>query len=214
MNDQPLPRYIVWQRQYNNRRYMRHLSQPELNMRIRDIFLNHIRLTEDAKIGVPSINDDFAIWIEKWAHVWEEMRLRHGPFPSGVTREIFHSEPFPDFASELAEKAARKMSSLGLRKGDVFIKFGQRVHMEALHERGALRIQPAHFFSNKAHTGAVRDEELALAMSMALSRDDVVNLVKNPQDVPPNAPDQRADIKITWPTDYWLYCVTSLILVA
>ena len=105
----------------------------------------------------------------------------------------------------------RKMSSLGLRKGGVFIKFGQRVHMEALHERGALRIQPAHFFSHKDHTGAVRDDELTLPISIALSRDDVVKLVRNPQDIPPNASDQRVDIRFTWPTDYWLYCVTSSI---
>jgi hypothetical protein len=193
------------------RRYMRHLSQSELNRRIRDIFLNLLYLTRDAKIGVPPIDADFAIWIEKWTHVLEEMQLRHGPYPSGFTREILHSEPFPNFASELAERAARKMSSLGLRNGDVFIKFGQRAYMEALHERGALRIQPAHFFSDKDHTGAIRDDELTLPISIALSRDDVVKLVRNPQDVPPNASEQRVDIRITRATDYWLYCVTSSI---
>jgi len=188
---------------------MRHLSQPELNRRIRDIFLNLLRLTPEAKIGVFEINDENAVWMEKWTHVLEEMQLRHGPYPAGFTRDILHSESFPDFASALAEKAAKRMSALGLKKGDIFLKFGKRMYMEALYQDGALRIQPASFFGNKNLTGAIQDDELRLPLSFALSRDDVIKLVKNPQDVPPVIADQRVDVQFHSPADYWLYCLTS-----
>ena|ERR1017187_566015 len=105
-NEALLPRHIQMRRQYDRKRYARHLSQPELDRRIRDVFLNLCILTPEAKMGLPPVDDKSAIWMEKWAHVLEEMQLRHGPFPLGFTKNILHSEPFPDFASVLAQKAA------------------------------------------------------------------------------------------------------------
>jgi len=202
------PRHIMWRRQYDGRRYARHLSQLELNKRIRDIVLNMLRLQQDTKIGLGPITKQSAIWMEKWTHVLEEMQLRHGPYPGGFTREILHSEPFPNFVSELAQKAAHKLSVLGLQNGDVFIKFGKRAHMQSLFEGGMLRIQSASFFSS-ANNGAIKDDELTVPVSLVLSRDDVVQVVVNPQDVPQDAADQRVDIQFHFGTDYWLYCVTS-----
>lgn len=209
MHEPPLPRHEIWRREYRARRYARHLSQPELNRRIRDVFLNMLNLTPDAKVGPGPITEESVIWMVKWTHMLEEMQQRHGPFPAGFTRAILHSEPFPDFASELADKAARRLSSLGLKKGDALIKFGKPNHMADLYEKGRLRLQPASFFGQKDHNGAVRDDELSLDVSLVLSRDDVVKVVTNPEDVPADAPDQRFDVHFKSPTDYWLYCVTT-----
>jgi hypothetical protein len=209
MNEQLLPRHVAQRRQYDTRRYARHLSQAELNRRIRDVFLNLLRLNEEAKIEVGPITDELELWSEKWVHVLEEMQLRHGPYPAGFTRDILHSEPFPDFASDLADRAARRLSSLGLKPGEVFIKFGKRTYMERLYETGALRVQPATYFAKTDHNGAVRDDELTRKVSLVLSRDEVVKIVKNPQDVPLDAPDQRVDVQFRFPTDYWLYCLTT-----
>jgi hypothetical protein len=207
--NQAQTRHVFWRRQYDERRYARQLSQPELNARIRDIFLNLLRVTHEGKISFPPIDAAVAVWLEKFTHMLEEMQLRFGPYPCGFTRDIFHSEPFPPFASDLAAKAGRAMSSKGLSGGDVLIKFGKRRHMEALYETGALRIQPASYFLKKDHNGAVRDDELSLSFSVALSRDDVVKLVVNKQDVPDDAPHQRVDVRFGWPSDYWLYCMTK-----
>ncbi|HTT76982.1 MAG TPA: hypothetical protein VMF50_13520 [Candidatus Binataceae bacterium] len=206
-NKEPLqlPRHIAWRRQYDMRRYARHLSQAELNQRIRDILLNLLGVNAEGQLSLEPL------WAEKWTHVLEEMQLRHGPYPAGFTRETLHSdpEPFPDFASELAYKAALRLSSIGLNRGSVFIKFGERKYMEPLYESGALRIQPATYFAQSNHNGAVRDNELMLSVSLALSRDDIVKVVTNPQNVPSDAPEQRLDVKFESPTDYWVYCVTN-----
>lgn len=209
MIDKPVPRHVFWRRQYDERRYARHLSQTELNKRIRDILLNLLRVNPEAKIGLPPINDESAMWMEKWTHVLEEMQLRHGPYPAGFSRDILHSEPFPDFASNLAEKAAKTLSSYGLSKNEVFIKYGKRKYMEALYQAGSLRIQSASLFTEKDLNGAIRDDELTLPLSFALSRDDILKLVVNPQDVPHDVPEQRVDVHFRSPTDYWLYCVTQ-----
>jgi hypothetical protein len=160
MGEEFLPRQEIWQRQYSADRYARHLSQHELDRRIRDVVLNLIHLTSKAqidfgpiKIDPGSISNESTFWMETWTHVLQEMKLRYGPYPAGFQRrEILHSEPFPHLVSELGKKAAARLSSMGLKRGDVFIKFGKRAHMEALHELGALRIQPATFFQRQITT--------------------------------------------------------------
>ena len=81
MNEQLLPRQLTWRRQYDAHRYARHLSQPELNRRIRDVVLNLLRVNPEAKIDLGSVTDESAIWMKKRTHVLEEMQLRHGPYP-------------------------------------------------------------------------------------------------------------------------------------
>jgi hypothetical protein len=202
-------RHIAWRRQYDALRYARHLSQHELNRRIWDILLNLMRVDPEGKAALSPITDESAVFLERFTHVLEEMQLRYGPYPAGFARDILHSEPFPNFASELARKAAKRISAIGLRPGEVLLKFGKRQHMERLYESGALRIQPATYFAQTDHNGAVRDDELTLSVSLALSTDDVLKIVKNPQDVPPKIPEQRVDVSFKSPTDYWLYCVTT-----
>jgi len=162
-------------------------------------------------VGLRPVDEKSAVWMEKWTHVLEEMQLRYGPYPSGFDRDVLHSEAFPDFASDLAKQAAQRLSSLGLRDRDVFIKFGKREHMEPLYESGILRVQPASFFAGRDHNGAIKDDELILPLSFVLSRDEVLRFVANPQDVPHNAPEQRVDVHLHSPTDYWLYCGTSFV---
>jgi hypothetical protein len=112
--DQPMQRHIAWRRQYDMHRYARHLSQQELSRRIRDIFLNILSLSPEGKIGPSPVTDQSAVWIEKFTHMLEEMQLRYGPYPAGFTPEVLHSEPLPNFASEVAAKAAKRLSSLSL----------------------------------------------------------------------------------------------------
>jgi hypothetical protein len=213
--EQILPRSDVWRRQYDADRYARHLSQAELNQRIRDVVLNLLSLTAEG-IGINPmevlpgvVSNESTAWMEKWTHILEEMKLRYGPYPAGFTRDILHKEPLPDFVSELAKKAAKRLASIGSKPRDVFIKFGKRKYMERLYESGELRIQPATYFAETSHNEAIQDDELRLTLSFALSRDDLLALVVNPKDVPPAVPEHRANVKYEWPSDYWLYCVSS-----
>jgi hypothetical protein len=70
--------------------------------------------------------------MEKGTHVLEEMLLRHGPFPAGFTRNILHSEPFPNLVSALGQKAAESFKKKTPDPGSVLIKYGQRRYMEEL----------------------------------------------------------------------------------
>jgi hypothetical protein len=204
---QYLPRHEIWRRNYREFRYCKHLSRIELNARIRDILVVMLALTPDAQIGLVPFGQQGGYWLELWTHVLEEMVLRYGPYPAGFARDILHSEPFPDFVGSIAQRAARVLQDLPA--GKVAIKFGKPEHMCSLYERGALRIQPASFYSRPDHNGAVRDDELALGISLTLNRDDIVKIVANPGDVPSRIQDQRIDVTYKSQTDYWLYCLTT-----
>lgn len=207
-----MPDHEAWRKMYREKkRYCRHLSQKELNQRIRDVILNMLSLTREAKIGLSPSESDGMMAMESWTHVLEEMVLRHGPYPKGFTRDILHSEPFPDLLGELGTKAASVLASRGLRSDEVFIKFGKAEHMLSLVERGALRVQPASYYATPSHNGAIRDDELSLPLSLALSRDDIIKVVLNPQDVPDGPIEQRMDVTYNAGTDYWLYCVSSAV---
>lgn len=209
MTPHSMPRHDAWRLAYREHRYCQHLSQQELNRRVRDIFLRMLTLTPEAKIGVLAIPAEGMRWFELWTHVLEEMALRFGPYPAGFTREILHSEPFPGFVGELASRAAAKLQHL--RGGNVAIKFGKPEYMLALYERGAIRIQAASFYKQADHNGAVRDDELALDISLHLDRNAIVNIVSNPEAVPAGQLSQRMDVTFASRTDYWLYCVTTAV---
>lgn len=209
MMDHQMPRHEAWRLSYRAHRYCQHLSQKELNGRVRDVLLRMLTLTPEAKIGVLPVTPEGIRWFELWTHVLEEMVIRHGPYPAGFTREIFHSEPFPDFVGQLASRAASSLERL--RGQSVAIKFGKPEHMKALVERGQVRLQAASFYKRPDHNGAVRDDELALDIALHLDRQTILKVVQNPQDVPLGEISQRLDVRFKSPTDYWLYCVTTAV---
>jgi hypothetical protein len=102
----PTPRHEQWRAWYRGDRYLRGLTQLELNRRFRDLVRNLLILTPDAKIGVPPLGRE---GIE-----CEEFRLVYGPYPAGFTGEVHREEKFPDFASALAQKAASALITRGL----------------------------------------------------------------------------------------------------
>ena len=209
MQQQSIPRHEAWRLMYRSHRYCRHLTQVELNQRIRDVFLTLLSLTPEGKIGMLAMEPAGVRWMELWTHVLEEMTLRFGPYPAGFTREILHNEPFPDLAGSLAARASSALTHVS--KAGVAIKFGKPEHMKAMYERGALRVQSASYYRQPDHNGAIRDDELALEISLALDREQIVRVVSNPQDVPEKNVDQRVDIKYESKTDYWLYCLTTTV---
>jgi len=120
----------------------------------------------------------------------------------------FRDDPLPDFVGELGKKAAGVLAARNLSANDVLIKYGKPEHMAALFERGAMRVQSASYYGQPGHNGAVGDDELSLALSLSLSREQILKVVVNPQDVPETVVDQRMDLSYRSDRDYWLYCVT------
>ena len=205
----PTPQHEQWRAWYRGDRYLRGLTQLELNRRFRDLVRNFLILTPDAKIGFPPLSPEGIELMQLMTHALEECRLIYGPYPAGFTGEVHREEKFPDFASELALKAASALAAHGLKSREVFLKYGKPEYMTALFEEGRLRVQPASEYSKPDHNGAVRDDELALEVSLYLTTETIRDVVSNPQDVPEDLKWKRMDFRFSRPNDFWLYCVSS-----
>jgi hypothetical protein len=203
------PQHVVWREHYRRNRYGRYLKQGELNWRFRDILFNMLTLTPEAKIGVLANQPVAGRWWELMTHVLEEFFLRHGPYPAGFTKDILHSSPYPDFAGVLAAKAASAFASRPPYTSPVLLRHGSPKHMTALYERGEIRVRNAGYYKMPDHNGAVRDDELRLHVSLALDRDSVLKVFKNPQDMPADYKGQRLDFRFDHQRDFWLFCLTS-----
>lgn len=214
MTQERMARSDVWRLQYRGDRYARHLSHVELTRRFHDVLLNLLTVTpggigfRPSNIDAEETSNESTIWMEKATHVLEEFALRYGPYPAGLQEAAKLPSKIPEFASELARRAAERLEALGADPGDIFVKFGKRKFMEMLHSDGALRIQPETYFAASAHNEAVRDDELTVDASLDLSREEVIALVSNPQEIP-DIPRHRVDVKLQLESDYWLYCLTS-----
>lgn len=209
MTDERMPLHMRWRKDYEKNRFCRHLSEEELQQRVRDIVLNMLILTPEGKVGLGSPeNEESLRWMYKWTQVLQEMQLRYGPYPNGFTNGFMKRDRLPDFVGELGKKAACIFAERKLDSEKVIVKYGKSEHMGALIARGQLRIQPASYFAAHDHNGAIRDDELNLAVSVVLAREEVLALVVNPQDVAENSGDQTFKVNYHSKSDYWLYCVT------
>lgn len=74
-----MKRHEMWRGQYRSRRYVEHLADDEVRQRAKDVFLNMLVITEEAKIGLPPINPESTCWMILWTHVLEEFVIRFGP---------------------------------------------------------------------------------------------------------------------------------------
>jgi hypothetical protein len=154
-----MPRDEMWRKAYRHDRYLKALTQLELNRRLRDLIRNVVILTSDAKIGLPPLNPIGIEWMALITHIAEELRLTYGPWPAGLTGEANREEKFPDFAGALAQKAATALAARGLMSREVFLRYGKPEYMTMLFEEGRLRVQPASEYAKPDHNGAVRDDE-------------------------------------------------------
>lgn len=187
--------------------YAQKLTEGELNQRTRDIVVNLLRLTPGAKVGLPAMDVGGSRWMELLTHMLEEINQRRGDV--GLSKEMFELDPIPDFSSELAKKAASALLQKGLAPSQAYIKYGKREYMARLHSEGAIRLQPASYFSHAFHNGAVRDDELGVPLCISLTREDMHRITHNPEILPKDAKHFRADVELRFETDYWLYCVTK-----
>jgi hypothetical protein len=102
-----MPLQVYWRKGYDANRFYRHLSERELQQRVRDIFLNIPVLNPDGKLGIALPQDkESSIWMLRLTQVLQEMQIRYGPYPNGFTNKFLQHEPFPNFVGEVGKKAS------------------------------------------------------------------------------------------------------------
>lgn len=182
---------------------MRHLSQPEIDERTRDIFANIVTLSERGQISFHGINPEGEYWIVLWTDVLEEMEIRGGGFRSGFMAGT--QMPVPTHPDPPRSKIA--LLDKPLPAAPYLVKLGHRVHMERALAEGVIRLSPAASFSDASLNPAIRDDELSIGISR-LPEDMPADPLR--AEVPLTSPVRGQaflDIKIRALTNYYVHCM-------
>lgn len=205
-----MKRHEAWRLAYRGNRYLRHLDQEELNERGSDTFNVILTLTLDGKVAPLDMKEYGSEAMERWTHYLEESSLRGLPLEPGMTGMRL-KETIPDFAGDLAKRAAAALlGATRCHKADL-VKFGKAKYFRPLLEEGKLRIQGASSFSDPQHNRAVGDNELARSFKLAIRGEELLKLITR-HGLPREAA-QRNDLEINveYFTDYWVTCFTTVL---
>lgn len=148
-----LPRHEWWRRAYATERYMRGLTDLEVDLRFADIITNSTILTREGKIGLSGIQ-----WIEKFTHVQEELGFRGKGLPSADSLGRRLVVPSSD-AAILGAKVRAKYPN-GIADHFVLFKYGKEEHLHRLLRHGELRLCPASSYNDPSLNSAAEDDEL------------------------------------------------------
>ncbi len=153
----------LWRREYAQRRYLEHADTPTVHRRFKDIMVNSILLTDDVKIGLPPPGEELRYWMRLGTHVMHEMELR----PNGwLTTASFRDMDFLGTRSPLATPAAAAVVAYRpqLPSTPYLVKYGKVAFLRETLEQGRIRIAPASSYADPSLNGAIRDDELRLAV--------------------------------------------------
>ena len=206
-----LPRHEQWRLFYRKNRYAVHLSQEELNVRIQDLMINMTTLEEAGKLGLLSLQEGGEQWWQLFTHMLEETVLRYGPAPNGLEpwKNNEHN-PLINLSKELGHKAVKAMQAYDLKSKDVLIKYGSKKYMTALYESGVIKIRPASYYAQKENNYAIKDDELAIQVSLAFTKEKIDEFLDNTSQLPEHAAFFKYETHIKAKGDYWLYCLSKM----
>ncbi len=150
-------RQDIWRVEYRARPYLVDVSEAELDTRFFEVLNNLLILTPAGQIGMLKPQAGDANFIALFTHLMEEYARRGRTFPA-IRPDV--RLPRPDIVKGAPGSAAIRGRKLKIA-GSLF-KFGKREHLEALLERGRLRILAAGDYSDPSLSSAIRDDERSI----------------------------------------------------
>lgn len=193
-----------WRDVYRKHRYMEFLTDEELQVRTKDIFLNMVTLTSEGKVGLHGVNKQGKFWLSIWTHILEEFAIRYGPYPNGFTKGFMKDASIvnPTFPNIPPSKIAIDKIG-GLKEGYIY-KFGKKEHLDSMYKHGRIRIAPASLYNDSSLNKAIQDDELSFSVS---SRSENITIKNSDNEIIPAYGNVTFHLKST--TNYYVHCFAS-----
>lgn len=197
-------RHELWRYEYRKHRYMEYLSKKELIDRTQTIISNMTVLAADGKISLHGVNETGIYWMQVWTHALEEFALRYGSYPNGFDDGAMSNAEIvkPSFPEE--PKAVTAIKNVGGFKEGALCKFGKYEHLNAMFNKGAIRIAPASYYDDPSLNTAIRDDELSFEVQVRVDG----LLLENIQGSKVPAFGQ-VKFKLESNTNYYVHCFAS-----
>ncbi|WJM81070.1 hypothetical protein [Pectobacterium brasiliense] len=193
-----------WELEYLNNRYMRHLSEQELQERTIDIMDNITTLTEKGQLGLHCSEESGHYWLILWTHIIKEFNLRYGPYPNGFTNGFIKNADIvkPTYPSPPNSKLA--IDSIGGIERNQLYKFGRYEHLSKMFKHGIIRISPASSYNDPSLNKAIRDDELSFDINRVTNNVIVLNSKRK---TIPSFGVVKFSLKSN--TNYYVHCFSS-----
>jgi hypothetical protein len=197
-----------WREEYRQARYLEHLSQDEIEQRVRDIFTNILILAEDGKLSLPPLEKGTGFWMLLFTHILEEFALRG----QWVRPGFLKSNPMPIPTWPAVPRAVRAVAGRQFEPGKCLFKFRKLEHLRCTLEQGKIRVASASSYSDPSLNYAVRDDEIRFTVHVP-AKDAWIQKIDEKTLRP-----SGERIKVlgnmsfthTVPTDYYVYCLSVL----
>lgn len=199
----------VWRREYRSQRYLEHLAKDELDRRAADVMTNLLGLTPEGKMGLKDATGVGERWHVLWTQVLEEFALRFGPYPAGFTKATSATLQPPRATFPAIPPGYEALGRLGLKPGEILLKFGKKEHLQPAFERGILRIAPASIYNDSSLNAAVKDDELSFEIITppTMFRMEILDPAEG-QPIPVQ-PASNLRVKHTLTTNYYVFCLST-----
>lgn len=193
--------FDIWTSQYQERRYLEHLSQEDLIVREDDIVANVSFLKDDLSKGV------HIDWVELWAHVQIELAIRENRQPEPLVNRI-KDEKLPSIDRPGLLDAVKTFRSMDVKEGSYWVKFGEYRYLKDTLEKGVLRIAPASAYSDPSLNLAQRDSELELEI-LSLPSEVIIEPLVDTTGKPDGRirPLRNVEYKLSSPRNYYACCI-------
>lgn len=141
-----------WRHEYNQDRYLSHLSNVDLSGRVRYLMKNLTTLELNGKIGLKDIqNEPARTLMRKFTHSHQELVLRNRkPEPM-----FLKGASIPD-AMLGHEKRLKELNEYAIKKMPHLIKFGKKEHFEKF----SFKVSLASSFADPSLNAAQMDDEM------------------------------------------------------
>lgn len=147
----------TWRSEYEQDRYLRHISDELLDQRLKGISANLWSTDRDGNVTPPRRSDVRSSLLKLAYHVMLETRERGLPAPP-----VFDEKALRD--ASLGSYVPQKLVSPFMGGPSGFAKFGKRQHLRASFEHGAFRIAAASSYLDPSLNPAQADHELEHAV--------------------------------------------------
>ena len=206
-----MPKFMWWEKEYVENRYMRSFPMKDLNQRFFDIIVNSHDITQGGKIGI-RMGAGGINWMRYFQHVTTEARLRNLPYPlfldgryqPDYTKDAFTLSVKGGHSRRAYDRFSKTMPD---KKSDFYVvKYGERRFMEAFITDGQMLISPSNRFDDEEYNQALRDDENSLSVFGARTSD---GSVIPAHDLPNWWGDRYSmiDFSSSMDRDYMIYCM-------
>ena len=200
-----MKRHEHWRKEYQENRYMEHLSLDEISTRAQDVFRNSLILTEDGRIGLRPISTEGEYWMIMFTHILEETIIRGSGMPQ---MELYSPDIVPEATWPHIPNAVNALNGKKYKDGHHLFKYGNKKYLKSMYESGSIRVMPATYYKDASLNSAIHDDERVLSIHHHPSKINISHQSKNTGEIVNIKPIGNVTVKHELTTNYYVYCMS------